>query len=234
MPMAVEADLAKRKLVRAGHRSSATRMVTKVDELLAEETPSVPRLAQMKPRLVEKLDVVKQLDNEILPLITEEARIVEEIEHGHEFRGTLHAALVRIDDDCSRDRGGPPSTTSLVRGAPSPAVFASAHNIRLPKLNIRPFNGELTAWITFWDSYKAAIHENPALSDIDKFNYLRSLLERSALDAVSGLTLTAANYREAIQILEKHFGNKQQIVANHTDVLLNIEGVSSPNGIKGL
>ena len=29
----------------------------------------------------------------------------------------------------------------------------------------------------FWDSYNSAIHFNEAISDIDKFNYLKSLVE---------------------------------------------------------
>ena len=99
--------------------------------------------------------------------------------------------------------------------------------MKLPKLSIPHFNGELTAWDPFWDSYKAVIHDNPDLTDIDKFNYLRSLLEGLALEAVSGLTLTSANYQEAISILEKRFGNKQQIVAKHMDALINVDAVTS-------
>lgn len=86
----------------------------------------------------------------------------------------------------------------------------------------------------FWDAYKAAIHDNADLSDIDKFNYLRSLLERTALEAVSGLSLTEANYKEAVAILECRFGNKQQIVARHIDALLNADSVTSPDNLKGL
>jgi len=66
-----------------------------------------------------------------------------------------------------------------------------------------PVELDLTAWIRFWDSYKVAIHENHSLSEIDKFNYLNSLLQGPALDAVSGFTLTAANYNEAVSVLEK-------------------------------
>ncbi len=75
--------------------------------------------------------------------------------------------------------------------------------MRLPKLSIRPFNGDITQWTTFWDSFKSSIHENPTLSDIDKFNYLRSLLERSARESIGGLTLTAPNYKEAVSILKE-------------------------------
>ena len=80
----------------------------------------------------------------------------------------------------------------------------------------------------------SAIHKSPDLSDIDKFNYLKSLLERTTLEAISGLTLTSDNYHEAISILKKRFGNKQQIIARHMDILLNAEAVSSQHNLKGL
>ncbi len=46
--------------------------------------------------------------------------------------------------------------------------------------------------------------------------------------------LTAANYREAVTILEKRFGSKPQIVAKHMDVLIHVDAVSSPHNVKGL
>ena len=78
----------------------------------------------------------------------------------------------------------------------------SCSMVKLPKLTILSFKGDITTWITFWDSYKAAIHENSSLSDFYKFKYLRSLLQGPAFDSVSGLTLTAANYKVAVSVLE--------------------------------
>ena len=43
--------------------------------------------------------------------------------------------------------------------APSSSSLSTASKVNFPKLTIRPF-GELTSWTTFWDSYKAAIHDN--------------------------------------------------------------------------
>ena len=106
--------------------------------------------------------------------------------------------------------------------------------MRLPKLSIKPFNGDITQWITFWDSFRSAIHENPTLLDIDMFNYLRSLLERSARESIAGLTLTAPNYKEAVSILEKRFGNTQQIISRHMDLLLNLEPVTAAHQLKNL
>jgi len=87
----------------------------------------------------------------------------------------------------------------------------------------KKFNGELTKWLTFWDSFESSIHNNQELSDVDKFDYLRTLLEG----------LTAANYVEAITVLRQRFGNKQQIISKHMDVLLSLEAVTSQYNSRG-
>ena len=71
-----------------------------------------------------------------------------------------------------------------------------------------------------------------SLSPIDKFNYLRSLVEKSAAEAISRLTLTADNYKEAVTILKKRFGNKQQIITKH--ILLSLEPVTSQHKLREL
>jgi hypothetical protein len=106
--------------------------------------------------------------------------------------------------------------------------------VRLPKLSIRKFNGDITKWVTFWDSYNSSIHSNPTLSSVDKFNYLSSLLESSATEAIAGLSLTAANYEEAIATLKKRFGNPQLIVNRLMETLMNITAVSSQHDVKAL
>ena len=86
----------------------------------------------------------------------------------------------------------------------------------------------MTTWPTFWDSFESAIDSSTALSQIDKFNYLRSLVEKS------GLTLTANNYKEAVMILKKRFGNKQQIITKHMDILLSLKPVTSQHKLREL
>ena len=92
----------------------------------------------------------------------------------------------------------------------------------------------MTHWTSFWDSFDSAIHQITGLNEVDKFNYLRSLLRGSARDAVSGLMLTEANYAETISILRHRFGNKQQIISKHMDILMNIDAVTSLYNVKAL
>lgn len=221
----------RKKHVRAGHRGSATKFIRRAEDLLSSDKPDVDKLSQLKFTLNEKLEVVKLLDGEILETVQEED-VAEEIDRSDEFKEGVYTTLVRID----RALKAIPAVGSTP--IPSTLVTASGHSpgshMKLPKLSIKPFNGDLTAWTPFWESYGSAIHNNPALTDTEKFNYLRSLLERPALDVISGVSLTAPNYKEAISVLEKRFGNKQRIVAKHMDALMNLETVSSQHNLKGL
>ena len=84
----------------------------------------------------------------------------------------------------------------------------SSGKVKLPKISLPHFKGNPIYWTSFWDSYQSAIHLNSSLSDVDKFNYLWLLLERSAYESIAGLTLSSVNYHEAINILKKRFGNQ--------------------------
>ncbi|XP_070552476.1 uncharacterized protein [Ptychodera flava] len=58
-------------------------------------------------------------------------------------------------------------------------------SVKLPKLDLVSFGGDVLAWKEFWDSFECTIHQNSHLSRIEKFNYLRSKLHGDALNALS-------------------------------------------------
>ena len=118
------------------------------------------------------------------------------------------------------------SSHSASSSQSSSRVLYSGPKVKLPKLSLKTFNGDLTTWTTFWDTFESSIHNNTDLSAIDKFNYLNSLLEGNAATAVSGLTLSSANYDEAVVILTKKIW---QPSANHhkTHGRLNESGSSN-------
>ena len=53
-------------------------------------------------------------------------------------------------------------------------------------------------------------------------NYLRAKLEGEAEEVISGLTLTNANYEEAIKLLQKCFGQNKIIINAHYTKLMNL------------
>ena len=60
------------------------------------------------------------------------------------------------------------------------------------------------------------------------------MLERSAAEAISGLRLGASNYEEAIEILKARFGNKQQIVSRHMEILFNLDSSTYHSHVRSL
>ena len=243
--------LVRKKKVRAGHRSSATRIMNQLEvDRATEDGPTLDRLQQYKLTLKEKLETLNTLDQEILALV-EDSAIEDEIEQADVFKERLQHSTITAERLITSktvtpvaDRPSPRTlvtrTEEVVTTMPveaertDPAIDGSSSMVKLPKLTPRKFNGNLTKWETFWSSFESSIHLNTTLTAVDKFNYLNSLLEGPALAAVAGLKLTTANYAEAIDTLKKRFGNKQQIISRHMDTLLELESVTSSNNTKAL
>ena len=57
------------------------------------------------------------------------------------------------------------------------STFSSASSHCLPKLSLQIFSGNILEWQTFWDSYESAVHLNLSLTNVQKFNYLKTQRE---------------------------------------------------------
>ena len=96
--------------------------------------------------------------------------------------------------------------------------------VRLPKSNLPRFNGDITRCQSFWQSFKCSIDKNETISEVHKMNYLMSLLEGPADQALQGFEVTDENYDDAKETLQKRFGSQQTIIGTHMKALLSIEG----------
>ena len=96
--------------------------------------------------------------------------------------------------------------------------------IKLPKLEIEKFGGDPTTWQQFYDSF-TAIHNSVSLTNVEKFNYLRSFLVDEALHCISGLPLTNDNYENALKLLKDRYGNNQIIILAHMNALVKLPKV---------
>lgn len=151
------------------------------------------------------MQCLSEFDQDILDIAIE-----DEIVQADEIKERLYAALSKLDP-CLSSLGRTPPTTPPVVDAPTtsppardppaadhPGVELTATGrpkVKVPKISLPRFNGNPIKWTTCWDSYRSAVHANSDLSDVDKFNYLRSLLDGTALDAIAGLTLSSGNYQ---------------------------------------
>ena len=170
-------------------------------------------MRQQEATLRDKCAVLKEYDDAILELLKDE-EIEAEIEQAGSYSEKIQLALCEIKTALEQvvptsmtGAGGLEAGTSHPPAAPAVSTAAGVTTPSLLKITLRKFSGDHLQWFTFWDSFKSAVHDSSELTDIYKFNYLHSLLEHSAAEAVAGLALTAANYTEAINILQKWFGD---------------------------
>lgn len=84
--------------------------------------------------------------------------------------------------------------------------------LKLDKIQMPTFDGDLTNWISFRDQYLELVHNNPKLTPITKFYQLKSHLKGLALDAINGFKLSAVDYEPAWFVLMKRYNRPDQII----------------------
>ncbi|KRX56203.1 hypothetical protein T06_7569 [Trichinella sp. T6] len=86
---------------------------------------------------------------------------------------------------------------------------------KLPELTLPQFDGEVLKFPTFWAQFEASVHSDTELDDATKFAYLLSNTTGRALGAIAGIPITAANYPQAVGILQKRFGRPKIVARAH-------------------
>ena len=90
---------------------------------------------------------------------------------------------------------------------------------------VKKFKGSVFEWQEFCDGFESSIHTNAGLSDVDKFSYLKGLVDEPAKSAISGFSLTAANYGFAVELLKRRFGKPSTIQRSDINELLSVQAV---------
>ena len=215
--------MTKKKKSHQGHRVYAQKLMGNTEDIIKEfDSSQVNKLKQLRISLEDRLETICALDAEILDKLEDEKGIDEEIEEAGDFSERVLEIIVEIESVLSRKDKAESGSDSA---SPNPTATSAASrnkHAKLPRLTLKRFLGDPGQWLTFWDSFQSTVYENPELNNIDKFNYLKSLLGGSAAMTIAGLPLMSNNYTAAIELLTKRFGNKLVIISSHMDSLLKL------------
>lgn len=197
--------------------------------------------------LEEKVSAISALNEKILSQ-TDAASIEEEVINSEEYSLELGIELrkyrayksaweirvesqpdIHISQHTRLSHTEPQQTTSTVDPLVNISATSSASSQfhRLPKLSFPTFDGDILKWQSFWDTFESTIHFNTSLTDVQKFNYLRSQTEGEAASTIEGFALTNANYARALELLKERFGQKHKIISCTMQALLNIPAPSN-------
>ena len=243
-------DLQRAKITRRAQRAQATKTWNKAETLMNGEIDetSIQLLQVVLQTFDTKIEQLRRIDENISCKIETEKELESEIVGADDYLSELMDKRYRIQFFISSNQATTPSLNDALPAAQhysqgeqsasqdhiySPQLNNSGAH-RLPKLALPIFNGNPLKWQTFWDSYKAAVHDNTSLCDIQRFNYLKAHLAEEAARSIEGLPLTDTNYAQSIKILEERFGQSHKITNAHMQALLDLpnpsESVTSLRG----
>lgn len=180
-----EAVKTKRK-IRGGHRAYVSQVLPEAKGFIEAGEPTTetrPRIVQIEASLEEQLESLRKLDAEILSGLVEQEGvtdedIAEEVHIAGNLKGEIKAITKTLAELLMPKTESPVSPHHNPPVASSNMATNSNVQVKLPKLEVRRFNGKVDEWQEFWDCYQSSIHSNPNLSDIDNFTYLRGLIKK--------------------------------------------------------
>lgn len=220
--------LQRTKASHKAYRSHLMRTYKKIDNILQAKAPvtdsQIAILTSVLEQLNQKKTIITQLDSQIAEAIETPEDLETEILKAEGIQDELADKITLVRqflEQRSRDSTRPldihatefvPTPQVSEASLPSSATSMVPPTTRrepvshLPKVNLPIFSGDPLTWRSFCDSFDAAVHNNPMLDGVQKFNYLRAQLQGDAARVIAGLPLTTVNYNNAMALLAERFG----------------------------
>lgn len=186
-------------------RSNITKTCNKIEEELKNDEPNRLQILAFRDDLIRFVETIADQDQKVLEDLFENATEEEQDKESDEceaYRSRVTLILITINDftkSVSEDR----SIVGTVRENEE----RSKRTYKLPKIEIKKFNGEILEWLSFWSQFEK-IHKDKELHNSDKFQYLsQAMVEGSrAKELVDSYPQTSDNYPKVIAALTDRFG----------------------------
>lgn len=108
---------------------------------------------------------------------------------------------------------------------------SDAKGVKLPKIDVPTFDGNLLHWSTFWEQFDVSVHSKSSISDAEKLVYLQhSLKGGSAKQAIEGLSKSGEHYVEAVQCLKDRYNRPRLIHQAHVRSIVDTPSLKEGAG----
>lgn len=101
---------------------------------------------------------------------------------------------------------------------------ATSSLIHLPKTELPLFAGDCVSFLSFWNTFKAGVHDL-SIPDSIKFTYLKQCLSGSPLTLISALPVTDESYTSALELLRKNYDNPDEVARSLHNSLRKLPNV---------
>ncbi|UYV83091.1 hypothetical protein LAZ67_22002173 [Cordylochernes scorpioides] len=210
------------KELRTPRRIIFTKKINEVLEELRRVSPDEDLLMKKKEFIVQHYQQIKEFNRKIeIEIIRteehDEKAVLKELESSTHYEEMYIDVLVEInkvleakteEKRAMSEAGGEGSRRAL---------------LRLPKMELPCFDGDLEGWISWWSRFKR-IHEDRELDDDEKMHYLvQAMVPGSRAHRLLGAyTHTGKNYESAIGALKGRFGDRKLLIELYLRKLIDL------------
>ncbi|KAL4103487.1 hypothetical protein QTP88_018863 [Uroleucon formosanum] len=192
----------------------------------------VSQIRVRKQKIEECWDEFQNIQSAIEVKVTNEAAAAVEENYRFEFEDLYFQAIA--DSEKMLNKTGH-NINQNISNSELPGSTASSHQasiVKLAALNVPQFSGNYKEWSTFNDMFTALIHSNEALTEVQKFFYLKAALSGDAAEVVKCFETSAKNYKIAWDCLNERFNNKRIMVQAHTKAIFDLESITEESSGK--
>ncbi|XP_073953580.1 uncharacterized protein [Choristoneura fumiferana] len=178
------------KASRGYAKASMTRLYSFVLNAEDVKLTDLSILQAKRSRLVELFKEYESYNKQILALDEKDPEDVAEIE-GKYFK------ILTVLNDAVMEKSSPNTSTSTC-----------AFKTKLPTIQINTFTGKYSEYMPFINLFKAIIHNDRSIDNVQKLYYLRSFLQKEPLDLIKNLPFNSESYDEALNLLNNSYTSR--------------------------
>ena len=98
--------------------------------------------------------------------------------------------------------------------------FRNPHrSVKLPDIRIRKYDGDSLKWNEWSSMFTSTIHNSPDITNTERMSYLQPSVIGPAKECISGFLCNPNFYNDALNELNRRFGNPQNVVSALTQEL---------------
>jgi hypothetical protein len=182
-------NLHKLQAVREGHRATIAEHLQEIDYAIRENNiEDVQLLIKTIENIMLSLastdaDILNKIDTENTAVEVKETAMYDicvkrQLQKYKKFQVLSDSARDVDRDNINHTSRTEPSSSNHGEqmdyiGDRTNIPLSNSFHHKLPTTSMPTFSGDLLTYQTFWDSFESSVHNNPSLTDVQKFSYLK-------------------------------------------------------------
>jgi hypothetical protein len=193
-----------------------------ISRLSPDGEDSIPLLEQYEAQLTDYKTELSALRMELLS-IEDEDSMQEELATHSDMEAAIFESFHTLRR-LLRNLKSIPSDAETV-------TVTTGTGVRLPKLAVPTFDGNILYWRQFWEQFRVSVHDRTNLSEAEKLVYLQhALKDGAAKSIIEGLSQSGEQYLEAVKCLTDRFDRPRVIHQTHVKMIIDAPPVRDGNG----